>query len=408
MSQPNAASAGVAMPALIERLQRTGLVVGAAGAAAGLLGLLLNADQFFRSYLVAFLFWVGISVGCLSILMIQHLSGGLWGLLIRRILEAGARTVFFAALLFLPVLLGLPRLYVWARPAAVAADDVLQKKQLYLNVPFFAGRAAFYFTAWALLAHLLSKWSFEQDAGGSLRLARRLRGLSGGGLLILGFTITFSSVDWAMSLNPHWFSTIYGILFMVGQVLSAMALAIVLVALLGREKPFSDVVGRTVIHDLGKLMLAFVMLWAYVNLSQFLIVWSGNLPEEIPWYLARFQGGWQWLALVLVVFHFALPFLLLLSRDLKRNAGALARVATGVLLVRLVDLFWLIAPDLQGAHGAARGHALSVHWLDVALAVGLGGLWVFAFARQLRKHPLLPQGEPEVRDLIAAAAEAHP
>jgi hypothetical protein len=408
VSMPSAASPGFAMPALVERLQRNGLGVGAAGAVAGLLGLLLNADQFFRSYLFAYLFWAGISVGCLSILMIQHLSGGLWGLLIRRLLEAGARTVPFVALLFVPVLLGLPRLYVWARPAEVAADRVLQQKQLYLNVPFFVGRAAFYFASWAILAHFLSKWSLEQDVSESLRVARRLRGLSGGGLLVLGFTITFSSIDWAMSLNPHWFSTIYGILFMVGQVLSAMAVAIVLIALLGREKPLSDAVGRTVIHDLGKLLLAFVMLWAYVNLSQFLIVWSGNLPEEIPWYLARFQGGWQWLALVLVIFHFALPFLLLLSRDLKRNALALAQVAVGVLLVRLVDLFWLIAPDLQGAHGAHRAHALSVHWLDVALAVGLGGLWVFAFARQLRKHPLLPQGEPEVQDMIAAGAEAHP
>jgi hypothetical protein len=383
-------------------------MVGAAAAALSMIGLLLNPDQFLRSYLFAFLFWTGISIGCLSILMIHHLSGGLWGLLIRRLLEAGARVIPFAALSFVPVLLGLPRLYVWARPAAVAADKILQAKSPYLNVPFFVGRSIFYFAIWTLLARYLTRWSLAQDQGESLRVARRLRGLSGAGLLLLGLTITFSSVDWAMSLNPRWFSTIYGILFMVGQVLSTMALVIVLLALLGRQAPLSDALGRTVIHDLGKLLLAFVMLWAYVNLSQFLIVWSGNLPEEIPWYLARFHGGWQWLALLLVVFHFALPFLLLLSRDLKRSAAALAQVAGGVLLVRVIDLYWLIAPDLQGAHEGAAAHALASHWLDFALPVAFGGLWLFAFARELRKHPLLPAGEPEVHELLATAAEAHP
>jgi len=403
MSTP--AAGPVEMPALVQRIERAGLGAGTAGAAALLLGALVDADQFFRSYLFAHLFWTGIAVGCLSILMIHHLSGGLWGLLIRRILEAGSRTIPVMALLFVPVLAGIPTLYVWSHADVVASDPVLQKKDLYLNVPFFVGRAVFYFAAWAGLAHYLSKWSRALDAGADLRLARRLRGLSGGGLVVLGLTITFSSVDWAMSLNPHWFSTIYGILFMVGQVLSTMALAIVLVALLGRERPLSEAVSRAVVHDLGKLLLAFVMLWAYVNLSQFLIIWSGNLPEEIPWYLARSQGGWKALTVVLVVFHFALPLLLLLSRDLKRSAAALAQVALAVLVLRLVDLYWLVGPDLQG-HGSQGAHGLSVHWMDLAAPVALGGIWAFAFARQLRSAPLLPQGDPEVSELLAAA-EAH-
>jgi hypothetical protein len=394
------------MPALVARIERTGLGAGLVGSAVLLLGALLDADQFFRSYLFAHLFWTGVSVGCLSVLMIHHLSGGLWGLLIRRILEAGSRTLPVMALLFLPVLAGLHTLYVWSHADVVASDPVLLKKQAYLNVPFFVARAVFYFAAWAGLAHLLSRWSRAMDEGRDLRIARRLRGLSGGGLVVLGLTITFSSVDWAMSLNPHWFSTIYGILFMVGQVLSAMALAIVVVAVLGRERPLSEAVGRTVVHDLGKLLLAFVMLWAYVTLSQFLIVWSGNLPEEIPWYLARSRGGWKAITVVLVVFHFALPFLLLLSRDLKRNAAALAQVALAVLVLRLVDLYWLVGPDLQGGHGSHGAHGLSVHWMDLAAPIALGGIWVFAFARQLRSRPLLPQGDPDLGELLAAA-EAH-
>jgi Ni/Fe-hydrogenase subunit HybB-like protein len=222
----------------------------------------------------------------------------------------------------------------------------------------------------------------------------------------MGLTITFSAVDWAMSLAPHWFSTVYGLLFMVGQVLSAMALVIVALALFGHHKPLVDVARPDVVHDLGKLMLAFIMLWAYLNLSQFLIVWSGNLPEEIPWYLQRLHGGWQYLALVMVVFHFVLPFLLLLSRDLKRDARLLALVAAGVLVARLVDLFWLIAPDLQGGHGASAHHGLSVHWLDFAAPIGMGGLWIAAFARELRGRPLLPLGEPELTEFIETPVHA--
>jgi hypothetical protein len=335
--------------------------------------------------------------------MIHHLTGGVWGLVIRRILEAGTRTLPLLALLFLPIAVGLPRHYSWARPEVVAADPVLVHKSLYLNPAFFLGRAVFYFAVWIALAYRMSRLSLALDAGPDPRVERRLRGISGGGLVLLGLTITFSSVDWAMSLDPHWFSTIYGILFMVGQALSALAFVIVMLALLSGEKPLSDVVRPTGVHDLGKLLLAFVMLWTYMHLSQFLIVWSGNLPEEIPWYLRRLQGGWQAVALVLVLFHFALPFLLLLSRDLKRNAGLLAWVAGGLLAVRLADVFWLVAPDAGGP--GSHGTGLAFQWLDVAVPVGLGGVWLAAFLRELQAHPLVPVGDPEIRDLLEEASE---
>jgi hypothetical protein len=389
-----------AVPPQLDRLQR-----GAAGAAGIgilflLLGLFVNPAQFFRSYLLAFLFWIGIGVGCLSIVMIHHLSGGAWGVVIRRILEAGARTLKFAALFFLPLVFGLSRVYEWAGPQA-AHDEVMRHKRLYLNVPFFLGRAAFYFLIWGVLAHFLDKWSHQMDRDPDPRLSKRLEALSGGGLVLMGLTITFSAVDWAMSLDPHWFSTIYGMLFMIGQALSALAMVIVLVSLIGNEPPLLGVIRPATIHDLGKLLLAFVMVWAYISFSQFLIVWSGNLPEEIPWYIRRLGPGWRWLALMLVVFHFFLPFLLLLSRDLKRNARALAGVAVGVLLVRLVDLFWLVGPEMRG-----HGHGFGVHWLDLAAVVAVGGAWLWTFTGHLRDRPLLPLGEPELREMLEAA-EAH-
>ena len=386
-----------AVPPQLDRLQRGAAGAAAVGILALLLGLFMDPTQFFRSYLLAYLFWIGIGVGCLSIVMIHHLSGGAWGVVIRRILEAGARTLQFAALFFLPLAFGLPRIYEWARPEA-ANDEALRHKSLYLNPAFFLGRAAFYFLIWGALSHYLSKWSLEMDRGPDPRLSKRLEALSGGGLVLMGLTITFSAVDWAMSLDPHWFSTIYGMLFMVGQALSALALVIVIVAVIGNEPPLLGVVRPATIHDLGKLLLAFVMVWAYLSFSQFLIVWSGNLPEEIPWYIHRLGPGWRWLALALVVFHFFLPFLLLLSRDLKRNARALGMVAAGVLLVRMVDLFWLVGPEMRG-----HGHAFAVHWMDLAAGVALGGAWLWTCAGHLKDRPLLPLGEPELREMLEAA-----
>jgi hypothetical protein len=386
--------------AALETLRQRALAAGLLGLAFCGLGLLLDPGQFFRSWLFAFLFWLGVAVGCLSILMIQHLTGGLWGLTIRRILEAGSRTLRYLWLLFLPLAFGLPHVFVWANHEALAADhhlhEAVSRKAAYLNTPFFLTRAAFYFAVWAALAHVLSRWSAEQDRGWTRAAARRLRGLSGGGLLLMGLTITFSAVDWGMSLDPRWFSTIYGVLFMVGQALSAMALCIVVVARLADAPGLARVVSAQTLHDLGKLLFAFVMLWAYVNLSQFLIVWSGNLPEEIPWYILRLSGGWRVVALLLVLAHFALPFLLLLSRDAKRNASVLAGIAGGILLMRMVDLFWLIGPELHE-------HGFAVHWLDVAATLGVGGVWFHLFARELAASPLLPQDDPELGEILAGA-----
>ncbi len=386
------------VPEPVDVLQRRAFAGGAVGLVASLVGALVSPTQFFHSYLFAFLFWNGIAIGCLSLLMIQHLTGGRWGLAIRRLLEAGTRTVPVLVLLFLPVVLGLKRIYPWA--GSVQSDPTIRHaidlKQAYLNVPFFLGRAVFYFAVWFLLAQVLNRVSLESDMGMDLRRARLLRSISGGGLLLMGLTITFMSVDWAMSLDPRWFSTIYGMLFMIGTALSALALCIVVITRIAGTGPLGVVANADTLHDLGKLMLAFIMVWAYFSYSQFLIIWSGNLPEEIPWYLRRFHGAWRSIGLFLVLFHFVVPFLILLSRGVKRRAKTVGMVALWILAVRAVDLFWLVRPEFPQT-------GFAVHWLDVTLAVGVGGVWLGVFARQLKTRPLLPLGEPEVREMLAEA-----
>jgi hypothetical protein len=404
------ASIGIVSPgmtAALGRLRRGGLGVGLVALALTGIGAALSPSQFLRSWLLAFVFWTGTAAGCLCLAMMHHLSGGRWGLGIRRILEAGAGTLAFVALPFAPLALGARHVWAWADPVRLAADESLHeavaRKDLYLNVPFFLARAAFYFIVWAALAWGMSRLSLAQDRGGGERLARRLRKLSAAGLLLMGLTITFSAVDWGMSLEPRWFSTIYGALFLVGQGLSALALVIAIVALLGREQPLARIISPRTLHDLGKLLFAFVMLWAYISLSQFLIIWSGNLPEEIPFYIHRLHGGWQAVALVVVALHFVLPFMLLLSSDLKRNARALGTVAAGVFVLRFVDLYWLLGPDLHDGGG------FHPHWLDLVAPIALGGLWLALLASRLSRRPLLPSGDPELIEILASEeAPGHP
>jgi hypothetical protein len=389
------------VPALA-RLQRWGLVAGFWGLLAGALGAFLNLDQFFRSWLIGFLFCLGLSMGSLGLLMMQHMSGGQWGLVGRRVFEAASRNIPFVALLFVPLLFGLPRLYTWAQPETVRIDHILQMKAPYLNVPFFVGRAVAYFAIWGLCAALLTRWSDAQDRG---ELAVdpadtvRFRVVSGPGLLVYVITMTFASVDWIMSLDPHWYSTIFGFILVAGQGLAGFSLVIAVLALLARVEPVATFL-RPRLHflDLGKLLLAFVMLWAYFSFSQLLIIWSGNLPEEIPFFYNRFRGGWQYVSLVILLGHFAVPFILLLSRDLKRHPHLLAGVAIFILLMRYVDLLWLVEPMFPRT-------GFPIHWMDIALPFGLVGVWTFLFARNLRSRPLMPINDPFFKE--AFAHDAH-
>jgi hypothetical protein len=370
------------------------LVIGAVALAACLLGAFFNPTQFFRSYLVAYVYWLGLGLGSLAIVMTYHLTGGGWGVAIRRVLEAATRTIPLLAVLFVPLLLGMRRLYPWADAARILGDPVLQHKAGYLNVPFFVGRAAVYFASWLVLARLLNRWSDQQDGTRNPGPTNRLRRLSAGGLVLWGFTVSFAAIDWVMSLEPHWFSTIYGMVFMGSQLLGALAFSVVLIAFQAHRQPMSQVLTPARLNDLGNLLLMAVMLWAYLSFSQLLLIWSGNLPEEIPWYLRRMVGGWQVVAVVLAVFYFAVPFALLLSRQTKRRLKVLAIVAGTIVLVRLCEVFYLVAPGFTDGR-------LRVHWMDVAAMIGLGGAWLAMFSWQLGRRSLSPVRDAELDALLA-------
>jgi hypothetical protein len=362
-------------------------IVGIAGLILTAIGLFVSPSQFFRSYLWAFLFWFGIALGCLPLLMLYHLVGGAWGFTIRRIIESGTRTLPVLAVMFIPILFGIPRLYEWSQPDKVAQIQALQLKHAYLNIPFWFVRTLFYFAVWLFYAYRLNKMSARQDETGDIALPRRFQRFSGPGLVVYGLTITFASFDWAMSLEPRWYSTIYGMLFIVSQALSGLAFAIAILALLAGTAPISRLSLPDSLHDLGNLLLAFVMLWAYLSFSQLLIIWSGNLPEEIQWYLSRLHHGWQWVAAALITFHFFVPFFLLLARFKKRHIRWIATIALLVLVMRVVDTYWIIAPAFYRDH-------FTIHWLDLFALVGIGGIWLAVYARQLAVMPLLPLHDP--------------
>jgi hypothetical protein len=371
----------------IGRLQKGALPLGIAALVICALVGFYSPTQFFRSYLFAFIFWISFPLGCLALLMLEYMITGFWGLPLRRLFEAGTNTFTLMALLFLPLLLRLPLLYRWADPNQVKIDPVLQYKHPYLNVPFWVVRSAIYFGILILMAHLLHKWSRQQDEMADPTLLQRMRNLSGPGLPIYGLIATFACIDWVMSLEPHWFSTIYGMIFMVTQALAAMAMVTFVAILLSKKPPFSELVTPSVLQDYGNLLLTFTMLWAYLSFSQFLIIWAGNLREEIPWYLSRAQGRWTYVAVALILFHFAVPFILLLSRFVKRRAEVLGKVAAGLLVMTLVDMFWLTVPAYEKA-------GPEFHLTDWLAVFGIGGLWVWRFTAQLNAMPLLPLNDP--------------
>jgi len=363
--------------------------VGALGTIALIIGASISPDQFFRSYLWAYIFFIGISTGCLAWLMCQYLTGGAWGVVIRRPAEAAACTLPLLIAFFIPIAFGIPSLYKWSHVSVVAGDEILKHKQPFLNVPFFLVRAATYLGGWALLAWLLDRWSGLAGRKGPAVARRMLSRISAPGLLFWGFAVTFMAIDWVMSLDPHWFSTMFGLLFVANQGLSSLAFLITVLILLSSSQPMSLILTHRHLHDLGGLLLANVMIWAYFSFSQFLIIWAGNLPAEIPWYQERLRGGWQYVGIVIILGHFALPFALLLSRKVKSNFKLLAGIAVFIQCMRLVDTYWLVIPD-------ATNGPVAVSWVDIAALLGLGGIWLAYFLTQLGKRPLMPVDDSEL------------
>src|SRR5690348_14182788 len=385
-------------PRVAENIQRRSLMIGAAASVLAIIGLFISpGEQFMHSYLLGFMAWLGLSLGCMALLMLQYMTGGKWGFVIRRILEAGMNCLPLMAVLFVPMILGVHHLYDWGKPEKVAADPHLKEVTgSYLNQTGYALRGIVFLLIWWGMVYLLTKWSRQQDEAPVRDFSPLYKKLSAPGLIVYAFTISFAVIDWVMSLDARWISTIYPMIFIAGQVLSAVCFVVVVERILYPYPPESEILDAEELKDHGNLILTFVMLWAYFSFSQLLIIWAGNLPDEIIWYYRRWFGGWQYLGIVLALFHFAIPFVLLLSRQRKRYIGRLVWVAILVIIMRFADLFWFIEPNLH--------KQFFVHWLDIVVPVAMGGLWLAFFFYNLKRRPLLPLYDPMTRPMLEAAA----
>lgn len=381
-------------PQSVDVLQQRALIAGAVGLVVCIIGYIKSPADFLHSYLISFLFVLGLSLGSLGLLMLQHLTGGHWGIVIRRPLEAATRALPLVLILFAPIFFGMKHLYSAWLDAPASGEGALSKfQQSYLTVGGFKLRAIIYFVVWLLLMFLFNRWSVEQDVDREDRsLRRRLKMVAGPGIILYVVAMSFAAIDWVMSISPHWASTIYGFLFVAGQLISSMALMIAVLVFLGSSETMGNVIQKRHLHDCGKLLLAFVMLWAYFSFSQLLIIWAGNQPEEISFYRSRLYGGWGVVAVLVLICHFFIPFFLLLSRDLKRKPQALFKIALWLIVVRFLDLFWVTRPDFTS-------NALPNLW-DLAAPLALIGLWLTVFAWGLKQRPLLPLGDPKLSEAI--------
>jgi hypothetical protein len=397
MSTMTAHNMDLSAPPVVRTIGQRSLVIGLLFAAISAATAYWSWEDFIQAYLMGLMMWLGVTLGSMAILMLRHLTKGAWGMVIRRILGAAMRNIWVVTVLFIPiwveVFLGHHSLYPWLDPAKIQANDHLRWiAGKYLNSPGFIARSAIYFLVWNLISFFLTKWSREQDSPQAPDHTLRFKAVSGPGILLYGFTISFAAIDWIMSLDPTWISTIYGLLILIGQVLSALCFAIVVERILFKYRPMSELLKPEQVHDHGKFMLAFIMVWAYFSFSQWLIMWAGNLPEEITWYIRRLNGGWGGVGLVLVLFHFVVPFVLLLSRPFKRDITRLVWLAVWMLLMRWVDLFWIIEPNFSATFRVTPA--------EIVVPIAMGGFWLWAFCNNLRAMPLVPAYDPFAKEVL--------
>jgi len=389
-------------PPVVKTIGQRSLIIGVIFSIAALIGAFLQPKVFFRGYLVSYMDWLGVTLGSMAILILRHLTGGGWGMVIRRVMGAAMRCLPLMAVLFVPIAFGIPQLYIWAQPLDSIADPKLRAHlaeitKSYLSPGLFITRAVIYFAIWGVLIFLLSKWSREQNQPPVRDNSAKFKAVAGPGLILYGFTISFAAIDWVMSLDPSWVSTIFGLVILAGELLAAVCFAVVIERILVRYQPMSELLRPDFVHDHGKLMLTFVMVWAYFSFSQWLIIWAGNLPEEITWYMRRLHGGWEYVGLFLILFHFAVPFVFLLSRPFKRDVTRLVWLAAGLLVVRYIDLFWVIEPTFSTT--------FTITWADIVVPFGMGGLWLAYFCRNLNSMPLLPAYDVYAREVLEPAHE---
>ncbi len=390
-------------PPVVHKIGQRSLIVGVVFAIGAVALAFTRPDEFFRGYLLGFMCWLGVALGSMAILMIRHLTGGGWGMVIRRILGAGMRTLPLLAILFIPMIIAVwqGRIYPWVMSPDQVRDPHIREhlekhsfiKGAYLNFHGFLIRAIIYFAIWNLLSFLLSHWSKQTDRAGAPDNTQKFKAVAGPGLILYGFTITFAAIDWVMSLDPSWISTIFGLVILIGEVLSAMCFAVVVERILFNYRPMSEMLKPDFVHDHGKWMLTFIMVWAYFSFSQWLIIWAGNLPTEITFYLKRLNGGWGSVGLFLALFHFAIPFAILLSRPFKRNIRKLVWLAVWLMLMRYVDLFWIIEPNFS--------RTLTITVADIVVPIAIGGFWLAYFFHNLGSLPLLPAYDPSAGEVLA-------
>jgi hypothetical protein len=389
------ATRDLAPPAFVAGLSKRALIFGVICAVIAGLVSIHSPQQFLRAYLMGFMWCLGLTLGSMALLMLGHLSGGNWFMLGRRVMESAMGTMPIFVVLFLPIALNVKTMYLWTDPAYVASEHAVHAKSGYLNLTFWLVRAALYFAIWLLWSWKLNSGSTRQDTDPRPEVWQRLKTWAAPGMVVYALTLTFAAVDWMMSLDPAWFSTIYGFIVLAGQLLSSFSFATIVLVWLAKEEPIAGVFFEDRLHDFGKLMLAMTMVWAYVSFSQWLIIWNGNLPDEISWYLARIKGPWGGVALALVFLQFALPFVLLLSRGLKRDRSKLVPLAVLVIVMRLVDLFWMIVPNpLPGDPHTVM--PLTPHPVYIFAPLAIMGIWLAYFARNLSRRPLLVRNDPQL------------
>jgi hypothetical protein len=366
------------------------------GGVALLLALVLafvsGARPFFESYLLSFMLWGGLSLGCFVLLLVQHLAGGSWGALIRRPLEAGASVLPVMAVLFIPILFGMGALYPWTQQAYLDTHPLVAAKTEYLNVPFFIIRSVLYFAVLLYGVWFFVKQSRLQDErpAEASRIGFRLKRVSGAWIVVFVIVMTFAGIDWGMSITPEFFSGIYSVILMIGQALGAMCLVLfTIVYLASRDPKVNELLTSKRLQDLGNFLMAFTMFWAYTNFSQLIIIWSNNIIETNPYYVVRFSPAWQGVGLFLLFFGFFAPFAILFSRWVKRKRRALLMVAAWAVLIRVLDLYYILVPSF-GREG------LAVTLSDLLLILGLGGIWLGVYAMRLGSSPTLPLNDPRL------------
>jgi hypothetical protein len=393
-------------------VERVSGVVGALGLLLCVAGFFANRAEFFQSYLFAFIYWSGFAIGGLCILLMNHVVGGRWGVTARRFFEAQMRTLPLVFLFFAVIMaFGLKYLYPWTHSDLVHGSGYLAAKRSYLNIPFFCLRVFVYFGLWLFWGLRVNRMSDAQDETGDPTLRERMRAFSAPGLLIFVVTATFAYIDWILSSDAQYYSTVYGAMILIGDVLQTFALTLVVMILASRGDRFGGRINPPILHELGNMMFAFTIFWTYLSASQLIITWPANLPQELQWYLDRVHGPWKWLALTTILSMFAIPFLAMLSQARKRDPRRLMRVAIWLLLARAVDIFWIVEPTFRNKTPSgplATASGFTLYWTDFAAFFGIGGIWVYAFLRQLRQRPLLPLRDPRVMTPIAIGSEQLP